>query len=386
MKTSLSSYVEQIYRCGRCGYCIGGFLEEICPSRFLAKFEASTGRGRMLVARAILEDKLEYSSPLAERLYNCFLCAACDLKCEMAAKIKITEITRAMRNEISSARLEPKRLSELGSAIMRRHNIYGAPIEERAAWIPPNIAIQAKTEILYFPGCVVSYRLPQAAQSTAKILHRMGVKFTILGKEEWCCGDPLFSMGKTELAREVVTHNVAKIRDRGFREVLTSCAGCYRAMTQEYPKLLGEKLPFEVTHTTQFFRRLIEKKEIRMTTARQERVTYHDPCEIGRHCNIYEEPREIIHNIPGIDLVEMERNREDAWCCGGGGSVSAVFPRLALKVAHERIREAQRTGATTIATACPSCVLMLDLANKRMGAKLRVIDISELVAQAMQLN
>lgn len=386
MKTSLSDYMEQIYKCGRCGYCIGGFLEEICPSRFLAKFEASTGRGRMLIARAILENKLEYSSPLAERLYNCFLCAACDLKCEIAAKIKITKITRAMRTDISSARLEPKRLSELGSSIMRKHNIYDAPIEERAVWVTPDITIQAKADLLYFPGCVVSYRLPQVAQSTAKILSKMGAKFTILGQKEWCCGNPLFSMGKTDLAKEIVAHNVAKIRDGGFREVLTSCAGCYRAMTQEYPKLLGEKLPFKVVHTTQFFRGLIDKKEIRMTTAKQEKVTYHDPCEIGRHCNIYEEPREIIVNVPGIDLVEMERNREGAWCCGGGGSVSAVFPHLALKVAHERLKEAQRTSATTIVTACPSCMLMLDLANKRMEAKLRVIDISELVAQAMQLN
>ena len=380
----LSDYAEQIYGCGRCGYCLGGYLDEVCPSRFIAGFESATARGRMLIARAILDRQLQYSPRLAERLYTCFLCGACNAKCELAAKIKITEITKALRSDIFSAGIELKRLSELCAVIANKHNIYDAPEEDRTTWIAPDIKIEEKADLLYFPGCVTAYRLPKVARYVTEILNQAGIKVTVLGAKEWCCGNPLLSMGRIDLAKETIMHNIEEIERIGAKQVITSCAGCYRTMTQDYPRILGQPLSFKVTHLTQFLNKLIKDGKIKVKTTIRKRITYHDPCEIGRHCNIFEQPREIVNSIPGVDLVEMERNRENAWCCGGGGSVSVLSSSLSLKVAHERLKEAQRTGATTIVTACPSCILMLDLANKRMGAKLRVIDISELVTQAMR--
>lgn len=174
------------------------------------------------------------------------------------------------------------------------------------------------------------------------------------------------------------------IREKGAKVVLTSCAGCYRTMTQDYPKILGEKLPFKVVHTTQFLDKIIQEGAIRLGNSSFKKVTYHDPCEIGRHCKIYEEPRNIIRNVSNLDFTEMSRNKENAWCCGGGGGVSVVHTYSALKVAELRMQEAQQTGAKVLVTACPSCVQMLKLASKRKRVEIKVVDISEFILDAIK--
>jgi heterodisulfide reductase subunit D len=136
--------------------------------------------------------------------------------------------------------------------------------------------------------------------------------FTLLGKEEWCCGNPFFSMGMREEAKRFAMHNVEKIKEKGVKTLLTSCAGCYRVISQEYPKILGKELPFKVVHITQFLDKLINEGSFKLKSSSYNKVTYHDPCEIGRYAEIYEEPRNIIHSIPNLELVEMAKNRENS--------------------------------------------------------------------------
>lgn len=379
----IENYKEQIYSCGRCGYCVGAYLHHVCPSQFIAGFDSATARGRMLIARAILEGKLDYSEGLASMLFTCFLCGACDAKCELAAKIKITEITKAMRSDALDAGIQLEKLSPVAKALAERHNIFNENQEKRAAFTNSGTKTSGKTDLLYFAGCVISYRYPKIAQNTLKILDIAGIDVNILGEDEWCCGNPLFFMGMKDLAKKTITHNIEKIREKGARTVLTSCPGCYRTMTQDYPKILGGELPFKVVHTTQFLDKLIREGTIVFENSNFRKVTYHDPCEIGRYFKIYEEPRKIIKSIPNLDLVEIARNKENAWCCGGGGSVNVAHTYLAFNVAELRMREARETGAKTLVTACPSCVRMLELASKRKRAGMNVIDISELVLDAI---
>lgn len=380
----IEDYREQIYNCGRCGYCVGAYLHHVCPARFIVGFDSATARGRMLIARAILEGKLGYSNELAQRLFTCFLCGACDAKCELAAKIKVTEITKAMRHDALNAGIQLEKLSPVARALAKQHNIYNEPQRKRAAFTASDVKISEKADLLYFPGCVTSYRYPKIAYNTLKILNIADIDVTVLGEEEWCCGNPLLFMGMRKLAKETIMHNIEKIKEKSAKIVLTSCAGCYRTMTQHYPRFLGKKPPFKVIHTTQFFSKLIEEKTIQLHNSSFKKVTYHDPCEIGRHCKIYEEPRDIIRSIPNLDFVEMSRNREEAWCCGGGGSVNVVHPYLALKVAELRMQEAQQTRAETLVTACPSCIQMLELASKRKKIGIKVVDISELIIDAIK--
>jgi heterodisulfide reductase subunit D len=379
----VENFREQIYSCGRCGYCLGGYISHVCPSRFIAGFESATARGRMLIAKALLERKLDYSQDLASMLFTCFLCGACDIKCSQAAKIKITEITKAMRQDSIKAGVILDKLIPGAKALTESHNIYNEPLTKRAALLSQLPKRNEKADLLYFPGCVITFRYPKIASNTLKTLKAADVKVALLGEEEWCCGNPFFFMGMFGEAEKFALHNVEKIKEKGVKTVLTSCAGCYRVLSQEYPKILGE-LPFKVVHVTQFLNKLIDEGSIKLKKRGVCKVTYHDPCEIGRYAGIYEEPRSVIQSIPHVELVEMEKNRENSWCCGGGGSVNIVHTRLALSVGELRIRHAEETGARTLVTACPSCVQMLELASKRKRSEIRVIDIASLVLDALK--
>ncbi len=381
----LEGYRKQIYSCGRCGYCLGGYLDHVCPSRFIAGFESSTARGRMLIARALLEQKLNYSAELVSILFTCFLCGACDIKCSQAAKIKITEITKAMRHDAINTGIMLDKLIPETKALSESHNIYGKPSIQRKVLLSRLPIRGEKADLLYFPGCVITFRYPQIAFNTLKILNSAGIEVALLGEEEWCCGNPFLFTGMLKETERFAAHNVKKIREKGVKTVLTSCAGCYRVLSQEYPKILGEELPFKVVHVTQFLDKLIGEGYIKLKKLSYDRVTYHDPCEIGRYAEIYEEPRSVIQSIPYLKLVEMEKNRENAWCCGGGGSVNIVHTRRALSVGQLRIKHAEETGAKILVTACPSCVQMLELASKRKRSKIRVVDIASLVLEALKL-
>lgn len=379
----VESFREQIYSCGRCGYCLGGYVSHVCPSRFIAGFESATARGRMLIARALLERKLDYSQELTSMLFTCFLCGACDIKCSQAAKIKITEITKAMREDAINAGIMLEKLIPGARALVESRNIYGEQSAKRAALLSQLPERSEKADLLYFPGCVITFRYPQIVSNTLKILRVASIKVALLGEEEWCCGNPFFFMGMSGEAEKFALHNVEKIKGKSAKTVLTSCAGCYRVLSQEYPKILGE-LPFQVVHVTQFLNKLIDEGSIKLKRLDVGKVTYHDPCEIGRYAGIYEEPRNIIQSIPHAELVEMEKNRENSWCCGGGGSVNIVHTRLALSVGELRIKHAEETGARTLVTACPSCVQMLELASKIKRSEIRVIDIASLVLDALK--
>jgi heterodisulfide reductase subunit D len=380
----IENFKEQIYSCGRCGYCLGGYASNVCPSRFIAGFESSTARGRMLIARALLEKKLHYSPELASMLFTCFLCGACDVKCSQAAKIKVTEITKAMRHDAINAGIILDKLIPGAKALVESRNIYNEPQTMRTTFLSQLIEGGEKADLLYFPGCVITFRYPQIAHNTLRILSFAGVKFALLGEEEWCCGNPFLFMGMYKEAENFVLHNVMKIREKGVKTVLTSCAGCYRVLSQEYPKIFGGELPFKVVHITQFLDKLIDEGYIKLKKLSYDKVTYHDPCEIGRYAGIYEEPRSVIQSVPRLKLMEMEKNRENSWCCGGGGSVNIVHTHSALSVGELRIEHAEETGVKTLVTACPSCVQMLELASKRKRSEIRVIDIASLVLEALK--
>lgn len=382
----LSSYAQEIMKCGRCGYCLGGYTAETCPARYVIGFESGAAKGRMLAARAMLQRKLDYSPQLVQRIYTCFLCGACKTKCEDAAKIDTVEIIRTTRAETyNQGKNIPETLVKLGTAVETRHNIFANAPEKRNAWMTADIRVDDHAQLLYFPGCVTSYRFSEIAQSTARILNKARLSFSTLGTNEWCCGNPLLSTGQYQLAKEMARHNVEEIKKKGVKQVLTSCPGCYKTLRHDYPKLLGlAESPFEVVHTSQLFDRLASEGKMSFRELPKEVLTYHDPCELGRLSGVYEQPRRLIQRIPGAKLVEMDRNRESAWCCGGGGGVKTVYPDQSLRVGTVRLREAESCGATTIVSSCPTCKWNLSDALKLSGSNLKTIDLSELVQSALK--
>jgi heterodisulfide reductase subunit D len=221
------------------------------------------------------------------------------------------------------------------------------------------------------------------AINTTNILQAAGVDFGILGIKEKCCGSVLLRMGDKEYER-IAQENIKQFNELGFKTMITSCAGCYKTIKEDYPKV--GKLNFEVKHTLEYIIELIEAGKLKLTKPVNLKVTYHDPCHLGRHSGVYEAPRKLLKMIPGLELIEMERHGENARCCGAGGGLKSGYPDIQNKISQTRIREAEATGATELVSACPFCYQGLQVGIQALDSKLTMRDITELVLMAIEVK
>jgi Fe-S oxidoreductase len=233
--------------------------------------------------------------------------------------------------------------------------------------------------MIYFRGCVVREKLPQIANATERILKKAGIEHEILDDEN-CCGSFLLRTGFHDDAIEVMEQTLKELEGR---KILVSCAGCYNTLKNDYKNLLGVEL--DVIHTSQLFSQLIREGKLTLQKTPM-KVTYHDPCHLGRHSGVYDEPREVLE--AAAELVEMEDSRERSHCCGAGAGVKSVFPQTANKIAKKRIKDAENTGADTIATACSFCILNLKDTVKNSSENnenvLKVKDLSEILFMGLE--
>jgi len=233
---------------------------------------------------------------------------------------------------------------------------------------------------------MASYREQNIAKTTISLLKKLNTEFTMLGKDEWCCGSVMLRSGNKKVALEMMQHNVEAIRATGADTVITSCAGCYRTIKQDYPIYIGE-LGFKVMHTPEYVLEFIKSGKLSFKPMEKPtKVTYHDPCHLGRHMDIYEPPRKVLQAIPGLELVEMVRTRQFARCCGSGGGVASGYKTLSNQMADTRLNDAMETSAEILTSACPFCTYALHSAAERANVsnKLSVIDFSELINEQIQ--
>jgi len=377
----LKEYKDELQKCVNCGNCREMVYKEtgtykICPLLEKFGFESYSARGRVKIARAILTGNLKYSPQISKRVFSCLLCGNCEAHCALG--VDIAGITEAMRQDLIEEGLElPKNLQKVISNIKEKHNVFGKNIDEGIKWSKP-FNLPEKGEVLYFAGCYASYKFTETAKATVNILRKGGIEPAYLGKDEQCCGIVALYSGLEDLGRQLVEHNVEAIEASGAKQVVTSCAGCYHVLKTEYPKIVGE-LPFKVVHISEVINDLIKGKKLELKKTIDKKVTYHDPCHLGRFEEVYDPPREIIKSIPGITFKEMRRNRENSWCCGGGTTVYSSFPDLTRKVAKEKIKDIPE-DAEIIVTACPLCkeVLSSSIKNKV------VYDLPVIVSEALE--
>jgi len=239
------------------------------------------------------------------------------------------------------------------------------------------MAMKNDTGLVYFPGCMATYRQKKTAESTIKLLKKAGLDFITLGEDEWCCGSILLRTGNEKLAKKVALHNIDALKKCNTKKVVTSCSGCYRTLKKDYPVLAGS-IGFDVFHITELLDELISSGKLKMN-AKNIKITYHDPCHLGRHSGIYDVPRKVLKSIPNIQLIEMKRIRENARCCGAGGGMSSAYKSLAMQIADTRFSEAEGTGAEILVTACPFCVYALADAAQRKKSNMKVMDFSEFI-------
>lgn len=265
--------------------------------------------------------------------------------------------------------------------IEKEGNRFGRPKTDRAKWAE-GMNIPEKADTVYFAGCVASYRAPQLAQTTAKLLNHSGVDFAIMGENEMCCGNPLASSGQMDAFESTVKSNLEAFKEAGARQVITSCACCYNVLKFDYPQIAGN-LDFEVVHITELLAKLVNEGKLKPAKPLNEKVTYHDPCHLARlGSRVIKEPRQVIASIPGIDLVEMEGNGKDTQCCG---RYPVELPEISMLTGTNRIKDAEDIGANTIVTACSFCDWNLNRAAKSVQSEIKVIDIAQLMCQALDL-
>ncbi|MFH1123770.1 MAG: FAD-binding and (Fe-S)-binding domain-containing protein, partial [Pseudomonadota bacterium] len=376
---------DEVLACIHCGFCRLG-----CPTFSVTQRESRNARGRNALAFYLMNGTIEPSRDLAEAFYSCTTCQACTYFCP--ARIKVDEIVEGVRKKMYRAGYVPEPVLAVRDSIHKTGNIFASAKAERIEIYPPALRekakkgeLKAKAETLLFMGCVPSYLDMKMVPSLIKPLDAAGVDYTTLATEEGCCGFPLFLMGSDDFEPHA-EKLIEKIKATGARELVTPCAGCYKTFKKIYPKV-GD-LGVEVYHSVHYLERLIKEGIIKLSGDLGKRVTYHDPCDLGRAFQIFEEPRNILKAIPGLDYVEMARNRLQARCCGSGGGVAANIPEMAVEIAVERVRDALAVGAEIIVSGCAACK-----DNLRKGAKaipkdergkIKVMDITEIVASAIE--
>ncbi|MFX0070178.1 MAG: (Fe-S)-binding protein [Candidatus Hermodarchaeota archaeon] len=382
----LEYYKDIFYQCGKCGTCRTAYHEEgwprVCPSGEFGKFEAYYLSGKNLLTWAISTGQLKWTENLAKIIYHCSVCLACTQQCQIPEIHHYAgEWLMAMREEAVKQGYGPMpeqvRYTE---HITKENNPYMEKHEDRLSWLPSNIKLTPDARLAYFIGCTSSYREKDVAIATAEILNQLNIEFRIL-KDERCCGSPAYMTGQVDKAKEIAEKNVDTFKRAGIEKIITSCAGCYRTLKETYPNKFGLDHGIEVLHLPEFLLEKFNNDELKFKNSLNMKITYHDPCHIGRHMGIYEPPRDLLKQIPGIELIEMDRNRQNAWCCGSGGGVRSAFKDLSSFAANERIEEAKETTAEAIVSCCPFCLNQFK--DNISNNEIKALDLSELVKKAL---
>jgi Fe-S oxidoreductase len=307
-----------------------------------------------------------------EVFYQCLECSHCLTWCK--PEIDIATLVELKRREFVKQGRQPKGLVKLSQSVRNNLNPLDEPMGKRNDWITPKK--NKGKPVLYFVGCLASYREKEIAKDTVASLELLGYKVTIAG-DEACCGSPLFRTGDEEGGLEMAQHNLAIMNDSDVQEIVASCPGCYRVLTQDYPNR-GLDIKKPVRHISEVLSESLKKLP---TSTFDGTITYHDPCHLGRHCGIYDPPREVISHVSGKPVKEMERNRDNSTCCGNGAGLRTLFPDAAKKIGTERIRHAKNVDAKFIVTTCPFCKNMLE---SQSDETLTVLDLPELVMLAQK--
>ncbi len=375
-------------------YCINcRFCFPSCPRFDITpgeSYQGSSGITRSLyyAIKWGLDDK-ESLNELRDILYSCMTCKNCEVACKkLSTATKLMDAVEKGRQllieEMIGPMPEQKRALE---SLERYSNPYGMPPSERKDWIKGlgTPSFSKETEVLFYVGCTAPHdpAVDKMAKAVVKLLQQTKVKFGII-EDEICCGNPSLKMGEVLLFEDLREKNLNQFQELGVKHIVTLSPHCYDIFMNRYPEeaMKGVK----VQHYTQFLADLIDQKKLAFKSKIEKKVTYQDPCYLGRHNDIYDAPRKVLHNIPGIKLVEFPQARIDSVCCGGGGGrMWADFESEIERIANLRVKEALEIGVEMIVTACPWCLInMIDgVKSVNVEDKLAVKDLAELCVEAL---
>jgi len=426
MEMALEDYRGNMQRCTRCSYCKWVLWDHLkswrfakgCPSIGYNNFQSYSAGGRLAVALSLLDGMINYTDGVLDIVYQCQMCGACDVACKICRydMEPLATLHELRARLVEDGQLLPMHMFIIDNLKKEDTMIAGKVKADRGKWAEGlNIKdlTKEKAEVAFHAGCRLSYdeELSKVAKAAVTLFKNAGVDIGIMGKEENCCGGRAYEIGYKGEFSKYATNNVEAWTNAGVKTVVTSCSDGYWAFKRLYPEM-GCKI--EVLHTVELIERLIKEGKLKFTKTIPKVVTYHDPCHLGRQGEpyipwkgvekriygqmlvhepkkprfngvngIYDSPRTILNSVPGLELVEMERIRENAWCCGAGGGVIDTYPELCSWTVTERVEEARATGAEAIVTACPWCERNFIDAIEKSDIKMKVYDIMEVVQQAI---
>jgi len=360
-------------RCFQCGLC-----DTVCPWNRVRTFSM-----RKLVRQATFG----FTEIESEEMWLCTTCGRCPQQCPRDVKqIESGVALRRVATEYGVFPSSVKPVRTASGSLIGEGNPLGEERKKRADWAK-GLSVKSFTEemeVLYFPGCYPSYdpRLKKVSAATAKILNSAGVDFGILGSRENCCGESIRKTGDEELFKRLARENIKTFIDSGVKKIVVSSPHCYHTFKNEYPEFM---VTFEVIHISQYLFELMNEGRLALTREYEKKVTYHDPCYLGRHNDIYDEPREILKNIPGLELNEMPESRVDSLCCGGGGGRVWMETQKGERFGDLRIEQAIGVGAELLVTCCPYCITMLEDSRVTMGfdENIEIKDITEIIQEVI---
>lgn len=363
---------EILKLCYQCGTCTA-----VCP----------WNRVRSFIVRHLLhQGQLGLIDFEDEDVWLCATCNNCVKRCPRG--VEIIDVMRALRRAVTelgiakvpdSLRITIKNISGVGNPL-------GEPEEKRTDWAQ-DLDVKLYTEgmeILYFPCCIPEYdpSVQRVARAMVNILKKAGVDFGILGNKSNCCGESVRKAGDEGVFRQLAQDNITALTEAGVKKIIVSSPHCYHALKNEYPKFGGS---FEVTHVSQYLLDLMKQDRLGFTREVNKKVAYHDPCYLGRHHDIYDEPREVLRHVPGLELLELADHREGSLCCGGGGGRIWMETKSGERFSDLRLKQALEIGANALAVACPYCMLNLEdsVLTQDKSEEIKVRDITELVEMAL---
>jgi glycolate oxidase len=317
---------------------------------------------------------------LADRLYSCTVCGACTDACPSG--IAVSDIVIACREKLAEAICIPQSHVTMIENIEKEGNPFGSLRKERTDLFPKDFkdVEPKKAEALLFMGCLPSYLDMDVVPATFSIMEASGIDFTVLGGEENCCGYVEYLAG-SDTFQDRVDGNMEKFAIVDPRMIVTPCAGCYKNIKKMYPK------EFMVFHISQFVQMMLEEGKMTLRKQVKKKAIYHDPCDLGRHMNVFDEPRDVLKSILGLELLEFEKNRSSAACCGGGGGLMAYDSDMSLAIARKRVEDAIESGADVLISACASCKDSLKKGLRKVSKSKRrdiqIADLTEIIAEAL---
>ena len=368
------------YACSGCGYCV-----DECDQYYGRMWESQSPRGKWFFLRELLEGREKLDQQAVDTFLVCTTCEMCNVLCSEGLPIEPTWM--GMRNLTVEKRKQMTipAFEIMSASLDDNLNIWANYRQERDAWVPEEVrpSIKESADTLYFAGCTASLVEKDIARSAVRLLHDAGIQFSYMGQDEACCGIPMLVAGKWEQFGQVVKHNLSEAAKRGAKKVVTSCPACWLSWAHVYKEWAGKLgIPYEVEvqHYSEALAPAVASGKLTFEHTPKS-VTWHDSCHIGRAGGVYEPPRELIKAIPGVQLREMEHNREQAHCCGSVLSLISE-PEVAHRIGKVKLDEAVATGADELLSLCPCCQFQLRVSAEKNGMPVKVTDLATFLAKA----